>query len=77
MIISFVVIFQVISVRLAVGKRVFSTHGKNVLASEDREYISGLVQCNQEEAYPLIMIHVLDGRGREIIRNNGANIDDL
>lgn len=59
----------------------FLTHGKNVVASEDREYINGLAQCNQEEADPLIMIHVLDaslhGHEREIIRSNGADIDDL
>lgn len=48
------------------------------VASEDREYMSGLAQCNQEEADPLIMIHVLDasphGHGQEIIRSNGADI---
>ena len=56
----------------------FSIHGKNVVASEDREYMSGLALCNHEEADPLIMIHVLDaslyGPGREIIRSNGADI---
>ena len=37
-----------------------STQDKNVITSEDREYMNALVQRNHEEADSLIMIHVLD-----------------
>lgn len=56
----------------------FSTLGKNVITSEDREYINALAQCNPEEVDPLIMIHVLDAslhsHRREIVQSNSADI---
>ena len=58
--VSLAPIFQVIYPRLTVGRHVFSTHDENVITSEDREYMSAVVQRNHEEADPLIMIHVLD-----------------
>ena len=48
-----------ISLWLTVGKYVPSTHREKVITSEEREYMSGLAQCNHEEGDPLIMIHVL------------------
>ena len=60
------------------GKHVSSTHRENVITSEDREYMSGLAQCNHEEADPLIMIRVLHaslhGSQREIVESNDADI---
>ena len=49
-----------ISLRLTVEGHVLSTQDKNVITSEDREYMNALVQRNHEEADSLIMIHVLD-----------------
>ena len=67
-----------ISLWLTVGKHVSSTHRENVITSEDREYMSGLAQCNHEEADALIMICVLHaslhGSQREIVESNDADI---
>ena len=67
-----------VSLQLPVGKKVFATHGENVLTSEDRADTSALAPCNHKEAGTRMMIHALDaslhGHRRIKIRSNDTDV---
>ena len=61
------------------GKKVFSTHGENVLSSDDTADVgSALEPCGHEEADTRMMIHVFDaslhGYRRIKIRSNDTDV---
>ncbi|XP_031574483.1 uncharacterized protein LOC116308242 [Actinia tenebrosa] len=69
---------NLMSLKMPVGKEIYSTHGEIVLSSTNRTEMEYLAPSTHEEADTRLMIHVMDasacGHRRVMVRSNDADV---